>query len=301
MRESSMLELMASVQWSHWLGAVFLLLAGTLLASMSARWVGHVMQKRISRHHTVMLRRLVFYAILILFAVAAMREVGFSMDIMLGAAGIFTVALGFASQTSASNMISGLFLLVETPFRIGEYIEVAGTVGEVISVDILSVKLRTPDNLYVRIPNETLIKTQVVNRSRFPIRRMDLKIGIAYAEDVERVERLLMQLADDMPKCLEEPKPFVLVTGFGPFSVELQFSFWVTKDNARVGRSQMMIAVKRVLDREGVEIPFPHTSIYAGTHSKPFRIELANAPHIQEEDKNNDHVKNGDNHSVSHG
>ncbi|HAC26537.1 MAG TPA: mechanosensitive ion channel protein, partial [Marinobacter hydrocarbonoclasticus] len=73
-------------------------------------------------------------------------------------------------------------------------------------IDLLSVKLRTPDNLYVRIPNETLIKTRVVNRSRFPIRRIDLVIGIAYAEDVERVRDLLLGLAETNPHCLEEPR-----------------------------------------------------------------------------------------------
>jgi small-conductance mechanosensitive channel len=86
---------------------------------------------------------------------------------------------------------------------------------------MLSVKLRTPDNLYVRIPNETLIKTKVVNRFRFPIRRLDLTVGIAYAEDVERVEKLLLALAEKHPTCLKEPNPFVLVTGFGQSSVDV--------------------------------------------------------------------------------
>jgi small-conductance mechanosensitive channel len=171
-------------------------------------------------------------------------------------------------------MISGLFLLVEKPFEIGDFIEVDATLGEVIGIDMLSVKLRTPDNLYVRIPNETLIKTRVVNRSRFPIRRLDLPVGIAYAEDAERVEALLLDLAEKNPACLEEPKPFTLVTGFGASSVNLQFSFWVPKDKVLESRSHMMAAIKKTLDREGIEIPFPHTSVYAGSHSTPFRIQL---------------------------
>ncbi len=221
-----------------------------------------------------MIRRLVFYVIVLLFAIAALREAGFSLDVVLGAAGILTVAIGFASQTSASNMISGLFLLVEKPFEIGDVIEIDSTVGEVVGIDMLSVKLRTPDNLYVRIPNESLIKSRVVNRSRFPIRRLDLKLGIAYAEDVERVEALLLSLAGKNPVCLEEPKPFVLVTAFGPSSVELQFSVWVPRDQLLSGRSSIMVAIKKALDREGIEIPFPHTSVYAGSHSEPFRVQL---------------------------
>ena len=272
--ESSLVQVAGTMPWMRWLSAGFLLVLGVILGSLAARSVSRVMQARATRHHTVMFRRLVFYVVVAVFALAALREAGFSLDVLLGAAGILTVAIGFASQTSASNMISGLFLLVERPFEIGDFIEVDATVGEVIGIDMLSVKLRTTDNLYVRIPNETLIKTRVVNRSRFPIRRLDLTVGIAYAEDVERVEQLLLDLAARNPACLEEPRPFVLVTSFGPSSVDLQFSFWVPKERILEDRSHMMVDIKKTLDREGIEIPFPHTSIYAGSHSAPFRVEL---------------------------
>lgn len=272
--ESSLQQLASGLPWMQWLSAAFLLILGIFLGSLAARSVSRVMQTRASLHHTVMVRRLVFYIVVAVFAMAALREAGFSLDVVLGAAGILTVAIGFASQTSASNMISGLFLLVERPFEIGDYIEVDATLGEVVGIDMLSVKLRTTDNLYVRIPNETLIKTRVVNRSRFPIRRLDLAVGIAYAEDVAKVEALLLELAERNPACLEEPRPFVLVTSFGPSSVDLQFSFWVPNDRVLESRSSMMVDIKKTLDRKGIEIPFPHTSIYAGSHSAPFRVEL---------------------------
>ena len=272
--QAGVMSVFTDIAWGVWASSLFLVVLGVVLGSVAGRSAARFMEQRSTRHHTVMVRRLVFYVIVLLFAVAALREAGFSLDVVLGAAGILTVAIGFASQTSASNMISGLFLLVEKPFEIGDVIEADATIGEVIGIDMLSVKLRTPDNLYVRIPNETLIKTRVVNRSRFPIRRLDLTVGIAYAEDVERVEALLLKLAEKNPVCLEEPKPFVLVTAFGPSSVDLQFSFWVPKDKVLDGRSSMMVAIKQTLDRDGIEIPFPHTSIYAGSHSEPFRVQL---------------------------
>ncbi len=272
--ETGVMQVWTDIAWGQWINSAFLLVLGLFLGSLAARSASRFMAQRSSRHHTLMVRRLVFYVIVLLFSVAALREAGFSLDVVLGAAGILTVAIGFASQTSASNMISGLFLLVEKPFEIGDFIEVDATLGEVIGIDMLSVKLRTPDNLYVRIPNETLIKTRVVNRSRFPIRRLDLTVGIAYAEDVEKVEALLLDLAEKNPACLEEPKPFVLVTAFGPSSVDVQFSFWVPKDRVLEGRSGIMVAIKKALDREGIEIPFPHTSVYAGSHSEPFRVQL---------------------------
>ncbi|MBN7771496.1 mechanosensitive ion channel family protein [Marinobacter daepoensis] len=282
--ETTFIQLINGIAWGQWLAAGFLLVLGIFLGTMLARSVGRLAEKRVSRHHQVLIRRLVFYLVFLLFAVAALREAGFSLDVVLGAAGILTVAVGFASQTSASNIISGLFLVMERPFEIGDVIEADATIGEVVAIDLLSVKLRTPDNLYVRIPNETLIKTRVVNRSRFPIRRIDLVIGIAYAEDVERIRDLLLGLADANPHCLEEPKPFVLVTGFGPSSVDLQFSFWVARDDFLEGRGGMMVAIKKALDEAGIEIPFPHTSVYAGSHSEPFRIQLVGSEQTQEKE-----------------
>jgi small-conductance mechanosensitive channel len=281
---ASLTGVLGGIAWGPWLAAGFLLLLGVVLGSLAARTASRLVESRISRHHQVMMRRLVFYLVFLIFAMAALREAGFSLQVVLGAAGILTVALGFASQTSASNIISGLFLVMEKPFEIGDVIEADATIGEVVAIDLLSVKLRTPDNLYVRIPNETLIKTRVINRSRFPIRRIDLMIGIAYAEDVERVKELLLSLAEANAVCLEEPKPFVLVTGFGASSVDLQFSFWVVKEEFLEGRGTMMIAVKKALDEAGIEIPFPHTSVYAGSHSAPFRIQLVDSEHPQDKD-----------------
>ena len=142
--ESSLMQFFGAIAWGKWISTLFLFILGIVLASFAARGVTRFMQDRASRHHTVMFRRLVFYIVLAIFFVAALREAGFSLDVVLGAAGILTVAIGFASQTSASNMISGLFLLVEKPFEIGNFIEVENTIGEVVSIDMLSVKLRTP-------------------------------------------------------------------------------------------------------------------------------------------------------------
>ncbi|WP_372966510.1 mechanosensitive ion channel family protein [Marinobacter sp.] len=275
-------QVASGIAWGQWFSAGFLLVLGIVLGTLVSRSMSRLVETRVSRHHQIMIRRLFFYLVFLLFAVAALREAGFSLEVVLGAAGILTVAIGFASQTSASNIISGLFLVMEKPFEIGDVIDVDATVGEVVAIDLLSVKLRTPDNLYVRIPNETLIKTRVVNRSRFPIRRVDLILGIAYAEDVERVSDMLLELAKENAVSLEEPKSFVQVTGFGASSVDLQFSFWVPKDKYFEGRSSMMIAVKKLLDKQGIEIPFPHASIYAGSHSEPFRVQLL-APEQQKD------------------
>ncbi|MDX1590080.1 MAG: mechanosensitive ion channel family protein [Oleiphilaceae bacterium] len=257
-----------------WLRPLMLVAAGLALALLSTRLLRRYTAEHFSQHQRVLLQRLVFYAIMTIFLLMALRQSGFQIGVLLGAAGILTVAIGFASQTSASNVISGLFLLAEKPFELGQLIEVDGNRGVVVSIDLLSVKLRTLENLYVRIPNETLIKTRVINLSRFPIRRIDLPVGVAYGEDLDRVRAILIDLVNNDSRCMEEPVPFVFMQQFGASSVDLMLHFWVRQEDFRQLRSDMLFAIKAAFDREGVEIPFPHTSLYAGKHSTPIRIAL---------------------------
>jgi len=196
------------------------------------------------------------------------------LSILLGAAGILTVAIGFASQTSASNIISGLFLLGEKPFGVGDIVKVGTTTGEVIAIDLLSVKLRTFDNLFVRIPNETMIKAEITNLRRFPIRRFDLQVGVAYKEDLDRVREVLNAVADEHPLSLDEPAPMILFKGFGESSVNFQFSVWALSDNFLEIRTQIPIAVKKAFDEQGVEIPFPHRTLYTGSETNPMPVRI---------------------------
>jgi small-conductance mechanosensitive channel len=254
--------------------ASVLLLLGLLLASLSARLVTRLAEKRFSTHHLQLARRLVYYSVLGLFVASALRELGFSLAVLMGAAGVLTVAIGFASQTSASNLISGLFLIGERPFAVGDVIRIGSTTGEVLSIDALSVKLRTFDNLFVRIPNETLIKSEVTTLTRFPIRRLDLTLGVAYKEDIERVNAVLMELAEKNPMCLDEPPPLFIFLGFGDSALDIQFSVWAKRENFLPLRNSITAEIKRAFDDAGIEIPFPHRSLYAGEATKPFPITI---------------------------
>jgi small-conductance mechanosensitive channel len=254
--------------------ACLILVIGYFLARFARNGVGRLDALKLSPHSLILLKRIAFYGVLILTSVSVMRELGFDLSVVLGAAGILTVAIGFASQTSASNLISGLFLMMERPFSVGDNIKVGDTVGEVISIDLLSVKVRTFDNLFVRLPNESMIKTEVTTLTKFPIRRADIKVGIAYKEDIEKVKTILNELADNNPMCLEEPAPLFIILGFGNSSVDIQFSVWATRENYLNFRNTVYQSIKEAFDKHGVEIPFPHVSLYAGEASKPIPISM---------------------------
>ncbi len=279
--------LLADDRVMQWLRVALIVVVGLVLARLAARIVYRATHVPMGEHRATLLRRLVFYALLVLVAMTALRELGFSLGVVLGAAGVLSVALGFASQTSASNLISGLFLVTEAPFAIGDIIRVGNHTGEVLSIDLLSVKMRTFDNLFVRIPNETLIKSEIINMTRFPIRRLDLQVGVAYREHIPEVRKLLMTCADAYPLCLDEPRPLVIFQGFGNSSLDLQFSVWMKRENFLDVRNRLPELIKESFDANGIEIPFPHISVYTGSETAPFPVELRQPPAAPEGDDTN--------------
>lgn len=257
--------------------AAIKILAGIVLGRIAGKALVRIFTRPEDVHRAIILRRLSLYTIAGLFTASALMEVGFDLGVLLGAAGILTVAVGFASQTSASNVISGLFLLGERPFKVGDIIRVNQTTGEVLSIDLLSVKLRTFENLFVRIPNETMIKSEVTNLRHFPIRRIDINVGVAYKEDMCFVREVLLEVADRNPLCLEEPAPSILFQLFGDSSIDHTLRVWARSENFLALRNSIPVEIKEAFDKHGIEIPFPHRTLYTGSETTPFPIENQSA------------------------
>jgi small-conductance mechanosensitive channel len=216
--------------------------------------------------------KIVFYIGFTMITVMVMQQLGFSLAPLLGAAGIVGVALGFASQTSVSNVISGLFLIAEQPFKVDDIINVGTTSGIVMSIDVLSVKLRTFDNRMVRIRNETIIKTEVTNNTRFPIRRFNANVSVAYKEDIGRVRDVLKEVADENEHALREPEPIILFDKFGTSSIDLLLLVWAPREEWLNLKNTILEEIKVRFDQEGIEIPFPHVSLYRGQATEPIPV-----------------------------
>ena len=254
--------------------AALLLFVGMPVVWALSRWMrGHI-SGRYNAQKGLVIHKVIFWPLTLIIAVSVLKELGFSLAPLLGAAGILGVAIGFASQTSVSNIISGFFLLGEEPFKVGDTIEVGDMEGVVLTIDMLSVKVRTFDNRMVRIPNEALVKSQFTNVTYFPIRRLDMPVGVAYKEDMGRVRQILLEVARDNPNVLMEPEPLVIFQGFGASSVNFKLAVWVRQDSYLSVRNGIAEDVKHRLDAEGIEIPVPHVSLYAGSETAPFPVRL---------------------------
>ncbi len=253
---------------------IALIIVGFPMILSLAALAGRAARKRLTPQANMLIRKAIVYFGSIVIFIGVLNQSGFELTALLGAAGIVGIAIGFASQTSVSNIISGLFLISEKPFAVGEIIQVGSTKGIILSIDLLSVKLRTFDNHLIRIPNETLIKNEVRNITRFPIRRLDIQVGVAYKQDVGQVRTVLLDIAEKNPFCLDEPEPAVRFDNFGDSALEFLFAIWCVREDYLKLKNGIMQEIKERFDAEGIEIPFPHRTLYAGSATNPLPIRV---------------------------
>lgn len=202
------------------------------------------------------------YALVWAFAlVQGLRAVGVDLISILGAAGVVGVAIGFAAQTTLSNIISGLFIMGERSIRLGDYIRTVGMEGSVEAVNLLSISLRQTDNSLVRIPCESLIKNPVVNVTGDELRRCDFDLGVDYASDLNQVREVILRLVEEEPKLATDPAPVVLFTGFGESSLDLHIGAWCKTSDYHAVRFKFAYNLLNEFRRVGINIPFPTRKI----------------------------------------
>jgi small-conductance mechanosensitive channel len=269
-----LLQVYKSLDWIDMIHALILIIAGFMLAHLARSTVLKLYQLNSSGKYSRFIGKFTYYIILFIFVVSAIRTLGFDLQILLGATGILTVALGFASQTSISNLISGLFLVAERSFVVGDTLNVNGSIGEVLAVDLLSVKLRQADNTMVRIPNEVMIKTQFINVSRFPTRRFDCVLSVSTHSDVALIRILLLALANDDPLCLQNPGPILEIKEITDSALRLQFSVWCIQKNFITVKNAIQEKLLKVLYENGIMVSSSNTVIELSSFNKPLPIAL---------------------------
>ncbi len=255
----------------HILVIVFL---GMLIVRIIDVIVRRTIVRGASEQAKVVFHKSVIYLGWILISLSVLSELGVKLSALLGAAGVVGIAVGIASQKSLGNIISGFFLVSDRTFEVGDVVKIGTTKGVVHSLDLLSIKLRTFDNTLIRIPNDEIISKELTNITKFPIRRMDFKLQVSYKERLPVVKDILLDIARSNPLCLTEPEPFFIYTEFGSSGIEILFAVWFEKTNYVDVRNSVFEEVKARFNAEGIEIPFPHISLYSGSNSANFPVEV---------------------------
>jgi small-conductance mechanosensitive channel len=206
----------------------------------------------------------VHYTVLLLGFLLAISAAGVDLNKVSLLAGAFGVGIGFGLQNVVNNFVSGLILLYERPVQLGDMVEVGGTTGEVRRIGIRSSTIRTFQGAEVIVPNSNLISDRVVNWTFSDRRRrMDIKVGVAYGTDPERVIALLEGVAKGHPDVLEDPAPQALFVEFGDSSLNFELRAWTALfDTWMSTQSVLSVRVARVLAEAGIEIPFPQRDLH---------------------------------------
>lgn len=260
---------------------VLVVIIGLLFFQLLAFIVGKIISNGKSKHFQMIIRRVIIYGGVILILFIVFKILGANLGALFGAAGVVGIVLGIASQTSIGNIISGIFLISERSFEIGDLVRVGDKLGVVDSIDLLSIKLKTMDNLLIRIPNQTIITTELTNITRYPIRRMEILVSVAYKEDLRKVTQVLNSIVTNNPLCLDEPEPLILYKNFGDSGIDIQLGLWFEKTKYKDLRNSIFIDIKEAFDKANIEIPFPHISLYSGEVSKPFALNLNKLPNSE--------------------
>lgn len=241
-----------------WVMLVVYLVAGLILA----RFVRKIFIKlersgKIPLQVGRILSKFVVVIIWMLSGIQALRSVGVDLVGILGAAGVAGVAIGFASQTALSNLISGIFLITERSFSIGDYVRVSDLEGTVESINLLSLYIRQADNALIRIPCESIIKNAVVNFTRNGLRRCDFEVGVDYSTDLAQVQEVVTKVVDELKFVPEGPAPAVQFLGFADSSLNVKLGIWCAATDYHHCRYTFAKALMHAFREAGISIPFP--------------------------------------------
>ena len=195
--------------------------------------------------------------ILIFVVVAALDQVGVNTSSMIALVGAAGLAIGLALQGSLQNFAAGFLLLIFRPFRAGDFVEAAGTSGNIERIGIFSTILVTGDNKEVIIPNGAIYSSNIINYSKRDKRRIDLSIGIGYDDNIGHARDIVKSILEADTRILKVPEAVIAVGELGPSSVNIFIRPWVETADFWPVRFSLLEAIKVAFDQHGITIPYP--------------------------------------------
>jgi small-conductance mechanosensitive channel len=245
---------------------IVIIVAGFAIAHfariISTRYIG----SRLPPDTRRTLGKILFYVIIAIALLSALGVSGINLSGLFLAGGIAGIVIGFATQSLFSNLISGIFLQIDKPMKIGDPVLITGKLpdvaGVVVEITTLSSRLRMFDGTYVRLPNSDVFLSEIRNYSNAAARRVEISVGIAYKEDVGKVVGIIRKSLKEVPLVLVEPEPDVYVDNLGESAVNINVWCWVPFSVWFDMRKQIIQQIKRELDANGIEIPFPQRVVY---------------------------------------
>ena len=245
--------------------ALLVLAVGYLLTRWLLRFTGNVLKRSkigISLHAFILsMLKVVCYVFLIIIALSVLGIPTTSLITAIGTAG---VAIALALKDSLSNFASGVLILANAPFKVGDFVDLNGQSGTVLEIGLMETKLRTVDNRHIVIPNNTVTNGVVVNFSAETNRRLDLDFTIAYEDDADLAISLIRGIIDSKgERVLREPaEPFVMVTGYLDSAVKITLRVWCPAADLWNLNFEFLREIKAAFDQHGIHIPYNQMDVH---------------------------------------
>ena len=243
--------------------AIIIFLIGKWLARLIARIVEKMLVRAdVDKTLGTFTKRLVYILLLVFVIIAALNQLGIqttSLVAILGAAGL---AIGFALQGSLSNFASGVMLILFKPFKVGDFVEVAGTLGAVQGIHIFNTILSSPDNRRIIVPNGQITSDKITNFTAIDRRRIDLVFGISYDDDIKKAKEILQRIVTSDPRVLKDPPPTIGVSELGDNSVNIVCRPWAKPSDYWDVYFDTLEKAKVQLEAAGLSIPYPQRDVH---------------------------------------
>ncbi|MFD3188952.1 mechanosensitive ion channel family protein [Sedimentitalea sp. HM32M-2] len=241
--------------------ALVVLILGWMAAGILSRFV----RRRVNAHPEIdqtlgsFAASIVRWVILLMVLVAVLGLFGIQATSLVAMLGAATLAIGLALQGTLSDLAAGFMLILFRPFKLGQFVDIGGTSGTVVDLNLFFTELSTPDNVQIIVPNGQAWGAIIRNFSHHDTRRVDLVFGIDYGDDADAAMRIIRDLAAADSRVLADPEPWVRVTNLGDSSVDLTARLWCQASDFWELKFHMTKAVKEAFDAAGISIPYPHS------------------------------------------
>jgi len=260
--------------------ALFLILL-SVFTKLSKRFLSRrvLARTKIERGQQYAIVRTFGYLIFLLGLIVGLDSSGLNLRSLLVVGGALGVGVGFGLQNVVANFVAGLVILFEQQVKLGDFIDVGGTVGEVVKIGARGTWVRTFDNEVIIVPNSEFINNRVTNwTANDRTVRFSIPVGVAYGSDLVKVRGLLEDIARKHSEVLPDPPPTAVVRTFGDSSINflLRVSSFSAINHPWAFQSDLMIEIARVFAQEKIELPFPQRDIHVRSVDVPFVVSDAN-------------------------
>ncbi|MBV9724613.1 MAG: mechanosensitive ion channel family protein [Gammaproteobacteria bacterium] len=240
--------------------AVIILLAGLFVSGWVSRWFGQFLARReLEPPLQLLISRIVWALCVLLFALLALQNLGVELLPLIAGLGVAGAGVALATQGVLSNMVAGLSIILSKPFRVGEYIAIAGVEGVVESITLFNTTLGHIDLSRVVVPNRKVVGEILHNYGR--IRQVEVSIGVAYDSDMAQVLQLIRAALEANPRVLRDPQAIVQPMQFGASAVTIAVRPWVAVQDQVAASGEIHAAVLAALRAQGVVIPPPQREV----------------------------------------